>query len=293
MTLVATPEQLAETERLRRMYPNAPEFADDTFTPRPFLTGQTAAPAPSMPSRNVLADVMRPRATQQAQPEKPKRSFGETIGRIGDILAIMGGREPVFEFYQQQRMAEQQANAAREGLMGFATGQQTPQDVARLIGLGIDPAKINALRTAGMTEPEMTALMREVAAATGFQPGTPEFRAELARQMNNRGLSGALIGGPDTGYRVNPLYQPPSSSAPAPQTPQAPAMGQPEPQAQGSPLSMSDLQRVATSFPNANAMMDWMRRNNITVRVSTPQEAANLPRGTRLILPDGSPGVVP
>jgi hypothetical protein len=174
--------------------------------------------------QNSLAGTMAgasvaKQATQQ--PEKPKRSFGETVGRIGDILAIMGGREPVYEFYQQQRAAEQQANAAREGLMGFATGPRTPQDVARLIGLGIDPAKINALRTAGVTEPEMTSLMREVAAATGFQPGTPEFRAELARQMNNRGLSGALIGGPDTGYTINPLFQ--SQPAATPQAPQAPA----------------------------------------------------------------------
>lgn len=243
--------------------------------------------------QNALAGTMAgastAKQTMQPQPGKPKRSFAQVAGRIGDILAIMGGREPVYEFYQQQRAAEDAATAQREGLMGFVTGQQTPQDVARLIGLGIDPTKINALRTAGVTEPEMTALMREVAAATGFQPGTPEFRAELARQMNNRGLSGALIGGPDTGYTINPLYQPPRAAAPA----QAPTMAQPQPQAQGSPLSMGDLQRVATSFPNAEAMAGWMRRNNIVVRVSSPQEAMNLPRGTRLVLPDGSPGVVP
>ncbi len=279
MSLVATPEQLAEAERLRRMYPNAPEFADDTFTARPFLTGQATVPAASMPTQNVLPDVMRPRAPRQAQPEKPKRSFGETVGRIGDILAIMGGREPVYEFYQQQRMAEQQANAAREGLMGFAAGSQTPQDVARLIGLGIDPAKINALRTAGMTEPEMTSLMREVAAATGFQPGTPEFRAELARQMNNRGLSGALIGGPDTGYTINPLFQ--SQPAATPQAPQAPAAEVPS--------VPTDIWRADVQTLGLPGAIRFATSKGLAVPIQGDNEYDLLPSGAAFIGPDGIP----
>lgn len=38
---------------------------------------------------------------------------------------------------------------------------------------------------------------------------------------------------------------------------------------------------------------DWAKRNGIAVRVRSPQEARSLPSGTPIILPDGSPGVVP
>lgn len=234
--------------------------------------------------QNALAGTMAGAsvAKQSMQkPEKPKRSFGETVGRIGDILAIMGGREPVYEFYQQQRAAENAANAQREGLMGFVTGQQTPQDVARLIGLGIDPAKINALRTAGMTEPEMTALMREVAAATGFQPGTPEFRAELARQMNNRGLAGALIGGPDTGYRLNPLFQPPSAPPSTPQAPQAPPAEV--------PYVPTDIWRADVQTLGLPGAIRFATSKGLAVPITSDNEYDLLPSGAAFIGPDGVP----
>ena len=38
---------------------------------------------------------------------------------------------------------------------------------------------------------------------------------------------------------------------------------------------------------------EWLQRNGLPVQVNTPEQAHQLPRGTRIILPDGSEGVVP
>lgn len=249
-------------------------------------------PQPSMPRRNVMAETVRPQEPQQTnqQPQRRRPNFFEVVGRIGDVMALMGGRDPLYErFAAQERAAEEEA-MQRNVLADFLSRNEALQPFAPLLNAGMGVPQIAQLASLGQgPKDEMTPLMREVAAATGFQPGTPEYRAALATEMNNRRLAGALNGSPDTGYQVNPLYrplgQPPAAPAPAPA---APAQGQ-----GGNVVTMGDLQRMAPSFPNADAMMRWMRGNRVAVRVSSPQEALSLPSGTQLILPDGSPGAVP
>jgi hypothetical protein len=225
MSLVATPEQLAETERLRRMYPNAPEFANDTFTPNPFLTGQMAIPAPSMPSRNVLADVMRPQQPT-SEPAKRKRSFNEIVGRVGDILAIMGGQAPVYDAYMRREKEDQEAAAMREGFQQFIQNPNDQSIAARLIRAGASVGDLKAARSLFAPESAASgpASIQEIEYLNN--PNIPlERREQLRTLINNRALSGALLGGPDTGYTINPLFQPLGGSVP--QTPQAPAASQP------------------------------------------------------------------
>jgi CheY-like chemotaxis protein len=225
MSLVATPEQLAETERLRRMYPNAPEFANDTFAPNPFLTGQMAIPAPSMPSRNVLADVMRPQQST-SEPAKRKRSFNEIVGRVGDILAIMGGQAPVYDAYMRREREDQEQQALRAGFEQYMRNPNDQSIAARLIRAGASVGDLKAARSLFAPESAASgpASIQEIEYLNN--PNIPlERREQLRTLINNRALSGALLGGPDTGYTINPLFQPLGGSAP--QTPQAPAASQP------------------------------------------------------------------
>jgi hypothetical protein len=64
---------------------------------------------------------------------------------------------------------------------------------------------------------------------------------------------------------------------------------------QAGAISGTDAARVAQSMgPNGKgAFLKWMQDNGIKIQVSSPQEARQLPSGTPILLPDGTPGVVP
>lgn len=54
-----------------------------------------------------------------------------------------------------------------------------------------------------------------------------------------------------------------------------------------------EIYRGAVNGLGAQGAAAWLQRNNLPVTVTTPQEARQLPSGTRIILPDGSEGRVP
>lgn len=56
-------------------------------------------------------------------------------------------------------------------------------------------------------------------------------------------------------------------------------------------LTVDQVRAASQSLKNTTG--DWLRRNGMKVKVTTPQEARTLPSGTAIILPDGSEGVVP
>lgn len=69
---------------------------------------------------------------------------------------------------------------------------------------------------------------------------------------------------------------------------------QPAPaQQQGGNVINAEMYRGATNGLGAQGAADWAQRNNIVVAVRSPQEARQLPSGTRIRLPDGSIGRVP
>lgn len=239
-------------------------------------------------------------AAPAAQPQRRRPNFLEVVGRIGDTLALMGGREPLFERFQaQERAAAKQARDAEEMAMQrnvlaqFLSNNPQTQQFAPLLqaGMGVEDISRIAGLTQGPRESQGPASIQEIEYLNN--PNIPlEKRQALAAVINNRGLSGAMVGTPDTGWRTNPMFRPlpvPGATQPAPQ--QAPA-AQPQ-QAASNVVTMQDLQRMARGMGSADAMMNWMRRNSVTVRVATPQEAMNLPSGTPILLPDGTIGSVP
>jgi hypothetical protein len=269
------------------------------------LQGQAAMGQAAVP--NALSDTMRPRrvtniernpTTPLEDTVRPRPKFHQVLGRVGDIMAMMGGRDPLFERYAAMERAQEDQAMQQNALAQFFQPGGGLEEYAPLAQAGMGLPQIAQI--AGMRQgpqDKMTSLMQEVQAATGFAPGTPEFQSALTTEMNNRRLSGALVGGPDTGYQVNPMFRPLGGQAPAPAQgqPAAPMQApmQAPAQAGGNVVTMQDLQTIARSFPNADAMMQWMRGNNVAVQVNTPQEAMNLPSGTRIVTPDGREKVVP
>jgi len=255
--------------------------------------------APTM-STNALGSAMsqqRQQSQQPAQPQRKRPGLLEVVGRVGDIMALMGDRQPLYSAFQQQERAAEEEATQRNALAQFLQNDPNLSEYGGLFqaGMGLpEIAQIAQLRQ-GPKQAQGPASIQEIEYLNDSNIPI-ERRQALAAIINNRGLSGAMVGTPDTGWTTNPNFRPievpgqaiPPVGAPAPQVPmQAPAQGG------GSAITMRDLQTMAQSFPNADAMMGWMRNNNVVVRVSTPQEAMNLPSGTRIVTPDGREKVVP
>jgi hypothetical protein len=264
-----------------------------------------AMDAPTM-SANALGSALGSRNRIERNPRtpladtvRPKPKWYEVVGRIGDVMALMGDRQPLYSaFSAQEAAAQRQAQQEEELAM-------QRNALAQFIGSNPQLQQFSPLAEAGMGLPEisqvagmmgggekMTSLMQEVAAATGFRPGTPEFQDALSAAINNRSMAAQMYGNPDVGFNVNQLYRPIGPGMGRPQQ-APPPQAQPQQAPANNVVSMQDLQRMAQGMGSADAMMGWMRRNGVTVRVSTPQEAMNLPSGTPILLPDGTIGSVP
>lgn len=125
-----------------------------------------------------------------------------------------------------------------------------------------------------------TSTMKELV-ALGYKVGTPEFAQALAQAMN------AEYAKPYVDQEGRTRLHTPNIAVPAQAAPQqAPHAPQQEPLTYGQFKAYADVQ----GLPKA---AEWARQNGLSIRVNTPQEAEQLPRGTRIILPDGSEGVVP
>lgn len=115
--------------------------------------------------------------------------------------------------------------------------------------------------------------------------GKPQADAWRAGRKAAAGIT--QISGPEgvravPALRVNPMI--------AAQT----AAGQnPLPETHSGPIMTFEQATGAVNGLGATAAARMFQKNNYAVRVNSPQEADRLPSGTKIILPDGSPGVVP
>lgn len=106
----------------------------------PNVLRSASQPAPAM---NAPASAPAP---DRQKSDKPKRSFGEIVGRVGDILAIMGGEAPVYEFYQQQRMAEQEAAMQQQAFDNFVNNPNDENAFLGALRANVDPKDLLAVR---------------------------------------------------------------------------------------------------------------------------------------------------
>lgn len=127
---------------------------------------------------------------------------------------------------------------------------------------------------------QISGLARELQDA-GYKPGTPQFTQAMGIALQGK---------------YAPQYTDAQGNVRMGSLPALPQVGGSTPQA--SPQQAQE----ALTFGQFKAYADvqglpkaaqWARQNGLTIRVTTPQEAEQLPSGARIILPDGSEGVVP
>lgn len=107
-----------------------------------------------------------PAAQQQASQEpaaKPARrrpNFFEVVGRIGDVMALMGNRTPLYQYYNEQeaerQRQEQEAERQRQQQEQLQRFIQNPQDASafrNFLASGVSPQEALMYRNA-LAEPE-------------------------------------------------------------------------------------------------------------------------------------------
>ena len=176
-----------------------------------------------MMTQNALGSITRqPRVTNiernpttpLADTVKPKPKWYEVVGRIGDTMALMGDRQPLYSaFTAQDAAAARQAREAEEmemqrnALAQFLGGNEQLQQFLPLAQAGMAPQQISQI--AGLMGgngkmPNEVQLVEYI-----NNPNNPiEQRQMVADILNNRGLTGAMVGTPDTGWTTNPNFRP-------------------------------------------------------------------------------------
>lgn len=207
--------------------------------------------------------VQTKRQDQQFKLEQQKlqqKTHGEQMQVLGRLIAPVND-----EASYQQALA-----AARQGGLDVSTAPPNfdPQYIGqtkRLVdAFNKDGGK--AISAAGQQALDL-----------GYQRDTPGF-AQVVAQILEAGQAKPYVVGGETR-----LYRP--SFAPAPQQPPQAA---PQPMKETSFEAATDIARqMGAQFP------DFVRNNGFRVRVTSPDQAMQLPSGTPLILPDGSEGVTP
>lgn len=215
---------------------------------------QTALAAPGM-----MQGFGAP-APQQGgfQPKRMPGGFLNVLGQIGDVLAVMGGRNPMYAPWRQQREMQ---NAYGE----WANNPDDPQTRANFLGMGgADAWKAMQDRLSGQNDARKLALEEKKLAADANNPelvvidgvafdkrtGQPKFESPYTR----------IIPGPDGSFYEQPRVG----------FGRAPGGGSPP---------------VAPAPTTA--------RQDSPVRVKTPDEARALPPGTLFMTPDGRTKRVP
>ena len=200
--------------------------------------------------------------------------------------------------FQQQQIAAQERQTDLLPKVGrlLSEVQKDPSKYGMIrsaaIQMGFDPAAIpetydpawvqqqamvaQALAADGGAQ--ISGLARELADA-GYVQGTPEFAQAMRSVISNKYASDYVDEAGNVRRRsALDLGQP---AAPEPQ----PSQGV-------EPLTFEQYQGAVNGLGPQGASA-WLSRNNFPVRVMTPAQARTLPRGTRIILPDGSEGRVP
>lgn len=259
--LVATPEQEAETARMQALYPNAPQFAQDGRTNALDADMQTIA------RHNPQLFMQLQQRQAQAEEAARKRQQEQVAAqrtRLTETAKLFEGVTP--ENYGQRLALAQQ--------LGIDTSA-APQS--------FDPAWVqqNAqiMRFAVDKPDELSGIAKELVNA-GYQPDTPQFKSAMASVINSK-YAAEYVDEFGNTRRRSALNVTPGMPQQAPQQVQA-----------QEPISYEMYVSAAQGL-GPQGSLDWIKSNNIPVRVSSPQQAQKLPRGTRLILPDGTEGVVP
>lgn len=188
-------------------------------------------------------------------------------GTAAQIWAMRGKRQ------QEQRESEAERQQA-EALVQAAVRAGIPEQQAR----SLPPQTLAGVVAQTMSPPSDNEFTRTLRAA-GIDPASPQGQA-LYRQRAATMASPApvMTGSPATGYQWN--------TPPPPQVPGLTA-AQPAPQPQQQAPFTFNHYRGARSSLGPEGAASWLQRSGVTVSVNSPQEAQQLPPGTKYTTPDG------
>jgi hypothetical protein len=223
---------------------------------------------------NALASVMKldPKIGLQFQKQNvdiaAKRQEAQR-GRVKEIARLFDGVTP--ENYGQRIAAAQSLGIDVAGVPQQFDPAWVAQNKAIFDAFADDDGQ------------RLSGLARELVDA-GYQPNTPGFNKAMREVISNKYASEYVDEYGNTRRRsLLDLNANEPSQQPAP----------PQPNSSQIEAPTFDQYQGAVNGLGADGAAAWLRRHNLAVRVTTPQQAASLPRGTRLILPDGTEGVVP
>lgn len=219
------------------------------------LGGALAANNPAMQQAST--------AQQQLTPYEPKQRTGflNTLGRIGDIMAAIGGKSPLYAAFTQMEDQRDRDKAGRNALANFLAH---PEDqLAFQRSLMFDPDRTLALRK-DMQGEEYT-----------LGEGQARFRGgkEIARGPGKKREIDGVVFDDATGQ---PLYESPYDKI-----------------ISGPDGSFNVQERYGFGRGGGMPQFGGAPTGGALPRVNTPDEARRLAPGTRFIDADGKTRMVP
>lgn len=256
------------------------------------LTGGMQTPG-STPGGTPSPGGMTPGIGDQVSRDKMAGSDMQTIARHNPQLAMqIQQRQLAMQKQRQEVRRAQVEDVAR--LFDGVTPENYSQRIAAARQLGIDVSSVpqnydpawvaqNKAIFGALSgkDNDLSGIARELVDA-GYQPNTPEFKQAMAGVINNKYAAEYVDEQGNTRRRSALNLNPGAPMAPQPQ----------QSAAAQEPITF-DMYMSARQGLGPQGSLEWITGSNIPVRVATPQQARQLPRGTRIILPDGSEGVVP
>lgn len=217
-------------------------------------------------------------------------------------LAGIASYAPDFALQEGQRYRQEAAAAGQQRQADAATvrrlleqaGNNPTQALSAAQSLGLDVSQIpqpgtpqfeawrqeqlfiyTALDDLG--EEEISGIARELQNA-GYEFGTPEFEQAMRGVINNKYASEYVDEQGNTRRRSALELTPPSRQAP--------------PSYSGA-VDANQWQEAVRRYGSPEAAASVFAANDMSVAVSSPEQADSLPSGTPITLPDGRMGVVP
>lgn len=252
-------------------------------------------------SRNAMAAILRPTPAGQTP------GIGDGVGaNRPDPYSQLTPQDmaTVQQFQQRQSQIDQRQQEARTAQMQQtgrllrmvkADPSRYQQARAAAIQMGIPAQSIPETYSPDWVDQQvmiadafekdggqqLTSTMKELV-ALGYKPGTPEFQQALAQTMN------AGYSKPYTDASGATRLYTPNIAVPAQPAPQQ----VPAPQQAVEPITIDQFRGYA-DVQGVGRAARWLQETGQIVRVTTPDEAMQLPSGTRILLPDGTEGRVP
>jgi hypothetical protein len=235
-----------------------------------------AAPDIAIPERQRMQAAQQERLTA----ELTQRAMGGDQEALGQLATVSFDRWRALD-QQSKEGIKQKASIFGNAALDYLSETDPARKAFKLQGVitNLGPHYPEVAQLAQMTPEQVEAAMRSAA-----------YEAQLADKLIAMERPDYMAV-PNDATLVN-ARDPASLAAFGQMAPPQP--GGPAPQGTGGNDAITmEIYRGAVNGLGAQGAAAWLQRNGLPVAVTSPNEARQLPSGTRIILPDGSEGRVP